>query len=288
LQIFVFPVVFSVFIFSKPVRVFSRKYLNRIYEFKIKQGEKSLKKPNGFSAFWHIFSFADSLMDKMISWSGKIDFDQINIKDQSEFDSLMGELKNDNPPFLICSHLGNMEVLRAIGNFYTSDLLGRKLEVHSVVQAGHTPKFTNFLRKINPKAADNLTATANMGIDAVIDLKEKLQSGKMIVIAGDRTAAKNENRSIAVDFLGTPAYFPIGSFTLASLMESPIYFIFCLKGKGGKYDLYLQRTKVDFDCTRSVRKERVKDLMQEYSAMLEKLCLKYPNQWYNFFDFWKS
>lgn len=287
LQIFVFPVVFSVFIFSKPVRVFSRKYLNRIYEFKIKQGDKSLKKPNWFSAYWHIFSFADSLMDRMISWSGKIDFDQLNIKNQEAFNDLMQGLEDGNPPFLICSHLGNMEVLRAIGNFYSSESL-KKIEIHSIVQAGHTPKFTHFLRKINPKASENLTATDNMGIDAVIDLKEKLQDGKMIVIAGDRTAAKNENRSIAVDFLGNPAYFPIGSFTLASLMESPIYFIFCLKGAGGKYDLYLQRTKVDFDCSRKIRKERVGDLMQEYSTMLEKLCLKYPNQWYNFFDFWKS
>ena len=225
LQIAVFPIVFTIFIFSKPIRVFSKKYLDHIYQFKIKQKDFSFKKPNSISMFWHLFSFADALIDKMISWSGNIGFDQINIQNKETFDEMIQELKDNKPPFLICSHLGNMEVLRAIGNFQNSDLINKKIEVHSIVQFNHTPKFNEFLKRINSKTAENLTATANMGIDAVIDLKEKMQNGKMVVIAGDRTSALNENRSIEVNFLGSPAYFPIGSFTLASLMESPIYFI---------------------------------------------------------------
>lgn len=288
LKVVVFFVTFGIFLFAKPIRHFSKKYLDNVYSYKVKNFDHSFKKPNNFSIFYHIFLFANSLMDRMISWSGKFNFDQLNIKNPQAFNSIMLDLKNNNTPFLISSHLGNIDVLRALSNFYVSDSLNKKIEVHPIIQANHTPKFSNFLRKINPKAAENFTATSSIGIDTVISLKEKLQNGKMIVIAADRTTKKDSNRNIAINFLGKEALFPTGSFTLASLMESPIYFVFCLKAPKEKYDFYFYKSKVDFNCSRNLRKERVTDLMHEYAEILENLCLKYPYQWYNFFDFWES
>ena len=53
--------------------------------------------------------------------------------------------------------------------------------------------------------------------------------------------------------------------------------------------VYMHRSDIDFtDCRRSERDERVTQLCESYVMTLEKYCMWFPNQWYNFFDFWKE
>lgn len=78
--------------------------------------------------------------------------------------------------------------------------------------------------------------------------------------------------------------FPLGTFTLAVLLESPIYFLFALKEKDF-YNLYIFKSQNDFS---QKRKQQIKIIFNEYVQYLQKLCLQYPYQWYNFFDFWKK
>jgi predicted LPLAT superfamily acyltransferase len=286
-QLFLYPIVLMIFIFARQTRKSSYRYLDKIYKFKIAKDHNSSNnsclKPNYILVFKHLMSFAQALLDRVDSWSGNISQTQLNIKNPEVLAEVFLDMDQNKGPFFVCSHLGNIEVLRALSNFQND----QKFAINSLVQFSHTPGFNNLLKNINPNVSTNLISASDVGIDTVINIKEKLQKGEVIVAAGDRTAANNQNKTVAVNFLGQQANFPVGTFTLASLMESKIYFAFCLKSENGdSYDFYLYKAQTNFT-SRANRKENLKKIVAEYAGRLEELCLEYPEQWYNFFDFWK-
>ena len=86
------------------------------------------------------------------------------------------------------------------------------------------------------------------------------------------------------------ARFPYGVFLLVALLNSPTYFVNGLRRKDfsihPKYDMFVKKNLVDFDCARSEREERILKTAQDYVENLENLARIHPYQWYNFFDFW--
>ncbi|MBQ1392319.1 MAG: hypothetical protein IIY81_02040, partial [Lachnospiraceae bacterium] len=52
------------------------------------------------------------------------------------------------------------------------------------------------------------------------------------------------------------------------------------------YKVYIEKSKIDFDCPRNKREEGINNLCLEFIEKLEKFCRMYPYQWYNFFNFW--
>jgi len=279
LQIFLYPIVFFIFLFATRARKCSLLYLKKLNQF---SSNPNLPKANYFSVFKHLIYFAKSLSDRIDSWSGNVGLQKLNYKNPEVVEQVLAEINQNKGPFFIASHLGNVEVLRGLANVHSD----KKIVVNALTQSAYTPDFNRLMQMVNPDSATNLISATDIGIDSVIMMKEKLQKGEIIVIAADRTAAKNEGKVIEVNFLGQKAHFPVGAFTLASLMESQIYFAFCLKSEGrDEYDFYLYKSSVDFT-SRANRKENLQKITQEYVTHLEALCLEYPYQWFNFFDFW--
>lgn len=106
-------------------------------------------------------------------------------------------------------------------------------------------------------------------------------------MVGDRTSVAHAGRSISCEFLGHPAQFAEGPFILASLLDCPVYFLFCLK-KAGRYEVYLEKVADKLELPRATRKEDLERVIRRYAALLEEQCLAFPYQWYNFFDFWQE
>ncbi len=202
LRFFLYPVVFFIFLFSASIRQFSLKYLNKLYQFKLSQNDFSFNKPNLISVYKHILSFAEALVDKIVSWSGYIKIDCINIKTEETFNDFLENLKQNKGVFIICSHLGNIEVFRALINLNKKALNQEKLIVNVIMQTNHSEVFNKVLNSQNSQTQTNLIAAGDIGIDTVINLQEKINKGEMIVIAGDRTSATNQERVLESNFLG--------------------------------------------------------------------------------------
>ena len=94
------------------------------------------------------------------------------------------------------------------------------------------------------------------------------------------------------NFLGEPASFPEGAFSLAGILNAPVYFIFVVRKNDFNirtaYEMHVVRAKTSLDCPRKERPERLKMLLREYAEILERLCVKHPYQWYNFYNFWEG
>lgn len=274
---------FFFWIGAKPVRSRSRIYLDHLANF-----QKS--RPDFLGTYKHILSFALSMMEKLLGWKGAIKLNSIESQ-QDDLGALVEQLDRGEGAFLLCSHLGNMEMLRSLtgyGEYHTH----KDFEVFPVVDFSGTSKFNALLRELNPDLMDHVVDANNIGVDTAVWMKDQIAAGNLVVIAGDRTSAHSRDRKLRTKFLGETANFPEGSFSLAGILNAPVYFVFAIRKKDfdirSPYEMHVIRSKTSLDCPRKERGARLQMLLQEYAEILEKLCVDHPYQWYNFYNFWES
>lgn len=265
---------------AAPVRARSKIYLEHLRRTGARVGL--------FGTYKHILSFALSMVEKLLGWKGAIKLNRIETQND-DLHLLVDQLNKGEGAFLLCSHLGNMEMLRSLtgyGEFHTD----KRFQVFPVVDLSGSKKFNALLRELNPDLMENVIDANSIDVDSAIWMKEKIQDGNLVVIAGDRTSANNKNRVIETSFLGEPANFPEGAFSLASILNAPVYFAFAIRKHDFNirlpYEMHVVRAKTSLDCPRRERPERLKELLREYTEILESLCQKHPYQWYNFYNFW--
>jgi predicted LPLAT superfamily acyltransferase len=226
----------------------------------------------------HFYSFAQSAFDKIDAWAGKITVDDI-IYSQ---DHPLGELeKKKQGAIFIGSHLGNLEVCRALGH-------GKyQTRINVLVFTHHAIEFNKVMKKINPDANVDLIQATNVTADLAILIKERIDNGEILVITGDRTSVTSVGRVESIEFLGSPAPFSQGPFILASILDCPVYFLFCLK-QGKQYRVIFEHVADSLKFARKERQTQLSAVITLYAQRLEHYCLEYPMQWFNFFDFWQN
>lgn len=274
---------FFFWIGAMPVRKRSRVYLDHLA--KVQQ-----KRPDFLGTYKHILSFALSMMEKLRGFRGSIKLNQLETQND-DLDMLVNQLENGEGAFLLCSHLGNMEMLRSLTG-YGERHTKNDFKVFPVVDFSGTSKFNALLRELNPELMDQVVDANSIGVDSAVWMKERIAEGNLVVIAGDRTSANSRNRNVETEFLGETASFPEGSFTLAGVLNAPIYFVFAIRKKDfdiqSPYEMHVIRAKTDLSGPRKERPAKIKMLLQEYTGLLEKHCLRHPYQWYNFYNFWEK
>ena len=284
LSLVLYPVVFCFYAFAPRARAFSRGFLRRVAAFNGKP------KPRPLDPFRHIVSFAFSMIEKIAAWSGDIALDNVRFHDD-DVGALIAGLEAGKGAVIICSHVGNMEILRALatGN---ETRVSRKFAVTSIVDFSGTAKFNRLIEEINPESMTRLVSARDIGVDTVLDFKARLDAGELLVIAGDRVSPTSPGKTVSVPFLGAPAEFPQGAFVLASLLESPVYFMFAVREDDrdplSRYDFCVFRATADVSGPRGERKRKIAAMIGEYVGHIERLIGEHPLQWYNFYDFWRS
>lgn len=284
LRLVVYPVVFFFCIFAPGVCRLSRSFLIRAAAF---HGRKA---PPAADTFRHIVSFAYSMIEKIAAWSGDIDLGNIRFY-EDDVGALIQQLEEGRGAVIICSHIGNMEILRALAT-HNKTKVTRPFMVTSIVDFSGTAQFNKLIREINPQSMMNLVNARDIGVDTVIDLQARLAGGELLVIAGDRTSSTARDKTEQLPFLGEMANFPQGAFQLASVMEAPVYFMFGLREDDmdpvSTYDLHVFRAHTDFTGSRKERRQKIRGIIEEYIRHIEAFIGEHPLQWYNFYDFWNG
>lgn len=276
---------FFFFIFSPSVRRVSRNYLA-----KIKKHNDCITRTGWREVFTHVNSFSNLLIEKIGAWSGNFEYTDL-VAATPDIDTLSTELSKGRGAVILCSHLGNIEMLRAIANIENGKNIP-DFDIYSIVDLAPTGKFNKLMEEVNPDYKVKLINASSIDASIIIQLQENIENGDLVVIAGDRTAKNNRNKNFKVNFLGEEAHFPQGAFILATILESPIYYMFALRESdldyNSAYEFHVYKSKFDIVSTRKERNKKIHSLIEEYVGYLEKLCLKHPYQWFNFFDFWKD
>ncbi len=260
------PIVFYFYLTAIVRRRASQQFLTR-----------ALKRPATFiEGYRHFMNFTMRALDVFIAWTGGIASDALEIMNPKSF----AEIDEDpRGGVIVVAHLGNVNLAHA--------LLDRKARERIVILAHtkHAENYNRLLREFRPDAAMNILQVTEIGPETIINLKQRVESGARVVIAGDRTPIARKEHQALVPFLGAEAPFPHGPWVLAALLECPVYLLFCLQD-GKRYRLTMERFAEGISLPRATREESLRAYATRDALSLERYAVANPFQWYNFFDFW--
>ncbi|MCY1397499.1 Bacterial lipid A biosynthesis acyltransferase [compost metagenome] len=265
-------IVLYFFLFGRQARRNIWQYQQRLADW---SGQPQLR-PSHRRVFRQFMAFADALLDKLDVWNGKLRLEQIEIVDPAQ---LRAQLRGSRGQMLVGAHLGNLEVCRALAE------LGERVTMNVLVHTKHAERFN---RLLGEAGASNLRLIQVSELDPAImlQLSQRLERGEWLAIAGDRVPLHG-GRNTRVDFLGHPAAFPQGPWLLAGLLKCPVNLILCLKQQG-HYKVILEPFAEAITWRRSDREQVIAHWAARYAERLGHYCLQAPEQWFNFYPFWKT
>ena len=251
---------------AKP-RGASRKYKKILQQYERKNNIKLSR----FSSFGHILCFANSVIDKMAvicDKKTKIHFDFYKNPDFTEVQKLFEQNKG---VFFICSHLGNTEALSGVPT-------KSKKRMHAFMNVGQNPIFRSFITQHAKYDNTIIYPTENIDVAMAGKMHDALCNGDCVMMAGDRRSPNAPDKTIVTEILGTRCELPAGVFRFARALTHPVFAIANINIGPEKYMIFVKRLGT----------ENINVMAQEYADFLQDLIIKYPKQWFNFFDFFQK
>jgi len=267
------PVMAYFFVRRRSARRASMDYLRRL---RLCYPERLPNQLLAWLSFRHFFTFGQSILDKIIVWSHKPT--DINIDPDSR-KMLFGQLNSGEGCLLIGSHFGNLEYSRGISIHYP------ELVINVLIHDQNAGKFSTFMEDAGAESRMNLIQVTDIDFELALSLREKVQRGEWVVIAADRVPVGERKRVCRVNFFGEKANFPVGPYVLASLLQCPVYLMHCFYTEK-QYHVGVEFFGSELKFPRKHRQQAYEIAAQKFALALEKQVVRFPLQWFNFFDFW--
>jgi predicted LPLAT superfamily acyltransferase len=227
-------------------------------------------------SFRHFLTYGECTLDQALAWSGALALDSVQMHD---FESLREHLGGGQGALLLVSHMGSLEVSRALARRTP----GIRLTV--LVHTKHAPKFNRLLATVNQESQADVIQVTEVTPGTAVMLSERIARGGLVVIAADRVPVSAEPRVVAVPFLGECAPFPVGPYVLAGLLKCPVYLLFCLRLVDG-FHLFIEPFSETVHLPHVGREATLKKAAALFAARLEHYCRLAPLQWFNYYEFW--
>lgn len=272
-RIVLYPVLLWYVMVSHSARAASKNYLRHMSNYRaINAGL--------FNVVRHFAAFAETMLDKMLLWSGNVDMSAIKVIGLQQMDDCITQGRG---AVIICAHLGNLELCRVLS------LQHSQLKLTVLVHTKHARLFNELMESINPASQTNLMQVTEMTPATAMLLSEKVAQGEFVVIAGDRIPVAQHPRVAIASFLGQDAAFPIGPYVLASVLQCPVYMLFSTRTTTDKTihsEIHFELLRETIKLARKGRDQQLSELVADYAARLEHHCIQAPLQWFNFYDYW--
>jgi KDO2-lipid IV(A) lauroyltransferase len=180
----------------------------------------------------------------------------------------------------ITPHLGNWEIGGLLFSFRGGSLNVLTLDERDV----DTRSFREEMRRrrgikilyINPKDDSPM---------AVLDAVKALRRNEILAMLGDRIESQ---KTMIFDFFGKKTAFPIGVAVLAMATEAPVLPVFVVMEKNRKYRGIIEDPIYFNRLLRKDREAAIREGMERLIKKFERYIEKYPDQWYNFYPYWKE
>lgn len=272
-RLFLRPVVIYYFLRGGIARNASQEYLRRLGQYFPELGITG----GWRNSYRHFLNFGETLLDKIIVWTGGIGHEQADFPNRGLLLDLVGQKRG---AMLISGHIGNLEFCQAIARQF-----GR-VRLNILVHTRHAEKFNRLLVGSDEGANVHLIQVTELNPAIAIELQEKIEQGEFVVLVGDRIPI-NGGRTVRAKFLGRDADFPQGPYLLASLLHCPVYTLFCYRvGERFRVDLEPFADAVSIPRASDQRRQMLESLARRYAVKLEALCREQPLQWFNFYPYW--
>ena len=261
-------VIYFFMYFAIPVyMVANRKgYLSIYHYFRRRLGYGPLR------SFFHVVAnhaaFGKVVVDRFGAYAGK-NF-SIEVPDMELYSSLSSRPEG---MMQVSSHIGNDEMagyfLKASKRIYALAFGG---EVSSVTENRVKMLSCNDITLV-PIADD---------MSHLVVLNNALAGGEIVNIHGDRVFGSSKTFRCRV--MGAPASLPAGPFMLAAMRGVPAVSVFVMRTGCRKYKVLLFR--LDEGLEGLERNEKAERMARAYAASIDSVLALYPDQWFNFYEYW--
>ncbi len=265
------PVILYFFATGREQRHASRDFLDRLW-----RAGHLKHQPTLGTSFRHFLSFGGSALDKFAAWTGGIARSKLHGDGVAALDELVASGKG---AFIITAHLGNADVVRAIG------VRGTAVPLNVLVHTENAQLFNKLIARFAPQAPVRAIAVTKVGADTAIRLSDAIARGEWVVMVGDRVPVSEGGRVVEIPFFGEPAAFPQGPYVLASILKAPVYLLFCTRDRGG-FAVHFTKFADVIDLPRRDRTTAIRHYAEQYAKALEAETAARPLQWFNFYSFW--
>ncbi len=258
-------VAFHYFLFSPTTsKIIYRYFRNRIGFGRVKSVLK---------IYQNYYMLGQTLLDKIIVMAG------FGNRFTYEFD---GE---ENLHRIVAGGKGGILISGHVGNWEAAGHLLRRLntKINVVMYDGEHQRIKEYLNDVTGGRNFNVIVVKD-DISHVYAIGEALQKNELICLHADRFVG-NAKTSLQ-HFLGGEARFPVGPFALASTFKVPVSIVFAFKESITHYHFY-GSSLYEYNKSES-RHEYTKKLMGTFVNDLEKMVKNYPEQWFNYYNFWEN
>ncbi len=176
---------------------------------------------------------------------------------------------------LLSCHIGNWEI--------AGNLLKRlDTKVHIVMFDGEHEKIKKYITRVTGERSVNVIVIKN-DISHIYEISEAFKNNELVCMHADRFV--EGNKTMTANFLGKDARFPMGPFVLATTFKVPVSFVFAMKETMCHYHLFASDIK---EYGQKGRKELMQEMLNDFVMEMEQKVKQYPEQWYNYYNFWQQ
>lgn len=221
------------------------------------------------SIYASYFSFGKTLVDKVAIAAGLEHRYKIDLEEEVKLKEIIAQ---DKGMILISAHHGNWEM--------AGDDLGKSFDnpVNVVMYDEEHEEIKEFLNDVKVKKLINVIPIKD-DISHLIKINNAISNREIICMHGDRYM--EGSRKLEAEFMGHPAEFPFGPFFLASKYDTPVSFVFCYRVANKSYKFHSTKGRV-------FKGEEPATVLAAFIEELEIKLKKHPEQWYNYYKFWKN
>ncbi len=227
---------------------------------------------NFFIYYKHIYTFALVLADRLFS-KRYLSRYQIDIHNP--------EILNleDSGMIFLSSHIGDWTLG---GNVWTQE----NIPINMVMEDITKKSIKSFEKSIKDKKINEMRVIdlSEGQISVALKIAKALQNKEIVAMMADRYLSVSA--SIPVSFLGREIKINRNPFEVAYNRKVPLAAIFTLRSGTYKYDSFYY-TISPFD-KGAPKKEAIANAAQKYADLVQIIVKKYPNQWFNHYDFFET
>jgi predicted LPLAT superfamily acyltransferase len=218
------------------------------------------------------FLLGQGIIDKVVLMSG--------IKNNFSFD-FDGE---ENLRKIAAMGKGGILLSAHIGNWDVAGHLFKRLEtpINIVLYDGEDEQIKQYLDGVTGKRSVNIIVIKK-DLSHIYAISDAFSKNELVCMHADRFL--EGNKTLTEDFLGKPARFPAGPFLLASTFKVPVSFVFAVKESKLHYHLFASEIK---DYSIFLKNDVIEQMLNDYRIEMEKKVKQYPEQWFNYYNFWEQ
>ena len=221
--------------------------------------------------YQNYYLLGQSIIDKVVVMSGIPNKFSFNFDGE---DNLREIVALQRGGLLLSAHLGNWEI--------AGHLLKRlDTRINIVMFDGEHRQIKEYIAAVTGKRQVNVILIKD-DLSHIYAISDAFRNNELVCMHADRFI--EGNKTLTSEFLGEAARFPLGPFVLAARFKVPVSFVFAMKETPLHYHFFASKIK---DYTHLSKEMLMQEMLNDFVGEMECMVEKYPEQWYNYYNFWQ-